>query len=132
MLIVLFGGSCSTPDTLSEPSESTTDTNKKVDIKSVNINNVNNYLKDNPTAFLIDVRTEGEFVGGHLPSAKNITLHNIRNKISDLVSDKDKTIFLYCRSGNRSGSALNILKGLGYINAINIGGIISYRGKVEK
>ena len=43
--------------------------------------------------------------------------------IVGLVKDKDATVYLYCRSGNRSGKALKIMQKLGYTNAANVGGI---------
>ena len=48
----------------------------------------------------------------------------------DIISDKNKIIYLYCRSGRRSQIAADIVNKLGYINAINIGGILDYKGKI--
>ena len=70
---------------------------------------------------LIDVRTTQEWQSGHLEEAIHIEWQDILN-ISESVS-KDKEIYLYCRSGNRSGKATKILIDAGYINAINAGSI---------
>ena len=70
---------------------------------------------------VIDVRTTQEWQSGHLEEAQHIEWQDILS-ISESVS-KDKEIYLYCRSGNRSGKATKILIDAGYINAINAGSI---------
>lgn len=60
---------------------------------------------------IIDVRTKEEYDGGHLVDSVNIPYDEISEE-SEL--DKDKIIFVYCRSGNRSGIAYDTLKDLGY------------------
>jgi phage shock protein E len=70
---------------------------------------------------IIDVRTEAEWNTGHLDGALHIEWQNIL-KISSIIS-KDEDIYLYCRSGNRSGKATKILVDAGYINAKNAGSI---------
>ena len=72
---------------------------------------------------IIDVRTPIEWDRGHLPNAKHIEWQNIGEEITEHTGDKDSTIFVYCRSGNRSGKAKLILEQLGYTNVINAGGI---------
>jgi phage shock protein E len=70
---------------------------------------------------VIDVRTEAEWDTGHLEGALHIEWQDILNISSDI--QKDEEIFLYCRSGNRSGKATKILVDAGYINAKNAGSI---------
>ena len=70
---------------------------------------------------VIDVRTPEEWKSGYLESAINIEWQNIIN-IESLLP-KNEEIFLYCRSGNRSGKAAKILIEAGYINVINAGSI---------
>jgi phage shock protein E len=72
---------------------------------------------------IIDVRTPAEWDRGHLEDAKHIEWQDIGTFISDLTSDKDETIYVYCRSGARSGKAKTILDELGYSNVINAGGV---------
>ena len=50
-------------------------------------------------------------------------LDKISDSIRDFIEDKEQVIFLYCRSGNRSGQAEIALQSIGYVNAKNIGGI---------
>ena len=72
---------------------------------------------------LIDVRTHAEWGDGHIETAIHIPLDKISNTIEGVIEDKDQVIYLYCRSGNRSGQAEVALKSIGYVNAKNIGGI---------
>lgn len=70
-------------------------------------------------AFLVDVRTPGEFAGGHVKGSVNIPLDNLQTQISQF-KDK-KHIIVFCRSGNRSGMAKNILEQNGFKNVVNGG-----------
>lgn len=70
---------------------------------------------------VIDVRTEAEWNTGHLEGALHIEWQDILELSSDIP--KDEEIYLYCRSGNRSGKATKILLDAGYINAKNAGSI---------
>lgn len=70
---------------------------------------------------IIDVRTEAEWNTGHLEGALHIEWQDILELSSDIP--KDEEIYLYCRSGNRSGKATKILLDAGYINAKNAGSI---------
>ena len=71
--------------------------------------------------YLIDVRTPEEFKSGYLEDAINIEWQNIKNLNKEIK--KDDKIYLYCRSGNRSGKATDILINMGYKNVKNIGGL---------
>lgn len=87
-------------------------------------------LKNAPNAVILDVRTKGEYQAGKIPGAINMDLMSadFQSRIAGL--DKDKTYFVYCHSGNRSGQACHLMssKGLKVYNLA--GGIISWHGKV--
>ena len=70
---------------------------------------------------VIDVRTEAEWKSGHLDGAIHIEWQDILQLPSNI--SKDEEIYLYCRSGNRSGKATKILSDAGYMNALNAGSI---------
>ena len=70
-------------------------------------------------AFLVDVRTPGEFVGGHVKGSVNIPLDTLT---AQLIKFKNKrNIIVFCRSGNRSAQAKSILQQNGITNVINGG-----------
>ena len=71
---------------------------------------------------IIDVREEWEYQQGHIKGAVNIPLHEIHAQLNDIRKSGGPFI-LYCRSGNRSGVAMNILKQSGINNVYNGGGI---------
>lgn len=76
----------------------------------------------NAGALLIDVRSNEEYESGHLPGAINIPHTEISSHLSLIGDNKNREIVLYCRSGRRSGLALEELTKLGYKNAFNAGG----------
>ncbi len=69
-------------------------------------------------ALLLDVRTPGEFAGGHLPGAENVPLDALASRLSELP--KDRAIVAYCQSGMRSASAVRLLRREGF-DAWNLG-----------
>ena len=87
--------------------------------------------KSTEGAILLDVRTKEEYISGHIPQSINIDVGMIGNANSK-IKDISTPVFVYCHSGARSSSALNALKGMGYTNVKNIGGIIAYSGKLER
>lgn len=82
-------------------------------------------------AVLLDVRSREEYREGHIEGSVLMPLDEIYN-INEKVKDKNKRIYVYCRSGARAGRAVEILRNLGYTNAVNIGGIMSYKGGIKK
>lgn len=95
--------------------------------KKININQKIEEFNNSDNAVLLDVRTSEEYNEGHIKNSENIPL----SKIENYTTDKQKTIYVYCRSGARSGNAARILASKGY-NVINAGGIIDYSGEVIK
>ena len=70
-------------------------------------------------ATLIDVRSEGEFSGGHIDGAANIPVGSLASRISEIP--KGKPVVLYCASGARSTRAAEMLKQKGYERVHNLG-----------
>lgn len=83
-----------------------------------------------PNAKLIDVREADEYAAGHIPASINLPLSKIESAQGE-ITDLDTPLFVYCRSGNRSGQAVAWLKQAGYSKVKNIGGIADYSGKTE-
>lgn len=82
-------------------------------------------------AVLLDVRTAEEYRDGHINGSVNLPLDRI-SFIENTIKDKSTPLYVHCYSGSRSEQAVSYLAQMGYTNAINIGGISSYRGKVVK
>ena len=79
---------------------------------------------------ILDVRTPEEFAQGHIPDAVNVAVETIGDTAPPELPDKDQTIFVYCRSGNRSKQASEKLVALGYSNVVEFGGIKDWPGEV--
>jgi len=73
-------------------------------------------------ALLVDVRSTGEFSGGHISGAINIPVHQLANRMAEL-EPKTQTIVVYCQSGARSSRAQKKLSGQGFQAVHNLGGI---------
>lgn len=83
----------------------------------------------NEGAFLVDVRSPGEFAGGSAKGAVNIPLDQVTQKM-DKFKNKDH-IVVFCRSGNRSGQAQSILEQNGFNNVTN-GGTVDTVANLQK
>ena len=84
-----------------------------------NSNNENLATLINDGAFLVDVRSPGEFAEGNAKGSVNIPLDQVQNQLAKF---KDKeNIVVFCRSGNRSGQAKSILEQNGFTNVTNGG-----------
>lgn len=83
-------------------------------------------LKGDKNAVLIDVRTQEEFQAVRIPGSILIPDYEIKDKISEVVPDKNKTVIVYCRSGRRSQAAAETLVKLGYTKVFDLGGIINW------
>ena len=88
-------------------------------------------MKSDKDYILLDVRRADEFEAGHIPGAVNLPNEEIGTEEIPSLPDKSQTIYIYCRSGNRSRQAADKLLALGYTNIIEFGGIIDYTGELE-
>jgi phage shock protein E len=79
-------------------------------------------------AVVIDVRTAEEFKTGHMENAVNIPLDSIGRQLL-IIKKMNKPVIAVCRSGNRSGMAVQILKNIG-VEAYNGGAWNNFKKKV--
>lgn len=70
-------------------------------------------------AFLVDVRSSGEFAQGHVKGSVNIPLDHIPSQLAKFKNRKN--IIVFCRSGNRSSQAKLFLEQNGFANIVNGG-----------
>lgn len=73
-------------------------------------------------AVLLDVRTKAEFMSGHAPLATNLDVQDIAKGSLPNV-DKNTTVYVYCRSGNRSAQAKRLLENAGFTKVQDLGGL---------
>ncbi len=88
--------------------------------------------KNNNEYVLLDVRTPKEYDSGHIPGAILLDIYDpeFKSKVDQL--DKDKTYYVICRSGQRSGNACGIMHDLGFKELNNLqGGMLGWAGDIE-
>ena len=73
-------------------------------------------------AYLLDVRTVEEYATGHATNAQNFDVEKLKAGTMPNIP-KDATIYVYCRSGNRSKEAVTILNANGFNNVTDLGGL---------
>jgi rhodanese-related sulfurtransferase len=79
---------------------------------------------------LIDVRTEKEYLAGHIENATWLPRGFLEFKIQKLISDPETEIILYCKRGSRSALSVHTLTEMGYKNVLNLeGGFEDWVGK---
>ena len=81
---------------------------------------------------ILDVRRPDEFAAGHIPNAVNVANESIGTDEIPSLPDKNQLIMVYCRSGRRSKEAAEKLVKLGYKNIVEFGGILDWKGEIEK
>ena len=85
------------------------------------MNSISEIIK-NKNVFLVDVRNSWEYDEEHIRNAVNIPLDEIPARIGEFKQGNGPVV-IYCRSGNRSGAAVNLLKQAGLKNVYNGGGV---------
>ncbi len=85
----------------------------------------------NKQHILIDVRESSEVASGYIPGAVHIPLGQLKDRLQEVP--RDRSVMLYCRSGNRSRQAANILLKEGYSDVTHLkGGILGWMGQLKK
>lgn len=108
---------------------------KAGEIEQITVEQMSEALKDSSIQ-LVDVRTEGEYLEGHLKNSHNIcvTDDNFKDQVASL--DKEKPVYVYCKKGGRSAQAAEILKDMGFKKIYDLkGGILLWEdsgGETEK
>ena len=97
----------------------------------VTVDQAHEMLSSDPTIFLLDVRSTGEYENdGHIPGAYLIPHTDVNVRSNELPTDKGSPILVYCRSGFRSSMASQDLVDLGYTDVRNIlGGFSTWAGR---
>lgn len=97
-------------------------------VPQIDAKDVYEQIKKGSDAVIIDVRTAGEVEKGKIKESIHIPLDQIEDLIQDKVPNKEKTLYVYCLSGNRSAQAVSILKQKGYKKVFSMkSGLLSWR-----
>ena len=126
VLLLALGQSCTTQATSAEMNHSGVEQEVSI-AKDIGPSEFKESINKRENAILLDVRTPQEIAQGYLEGAININFSapDFTNQLDRL--DKTKPVYVYCRSGRRSASAMNTLKDLGFSEVYNLqGGIINW------
>lgn len=88
--------------------------------KSVNASEATRIYNDD--AYVLDVRTAGEFREGYIGNAVNVSVTELAAKMNTLPKDKTAPVLVYCLSGARSARAAGMLVKNGYTQVFNLAG----------
>lgn len=97
---------------------------EKTKVKTVGVKTFKRQLSKTDV-LLIDVRTPEEFNDGHIKNAKLVNFKSDNFKEESETLPKNKTICVYCRSGHRSGLAVEVLRNEGFPKIYNLNGGIN-------
>ena len=89
-------------------------------------------MMDTQEVLILDVREQDEYDSGHIPGAVLLPVGTITEEsAAEIIPQKDTTVLVYCRSGNRSKTAAKALVKLGYTGIYEFGGISTWPYEVE-
>ena len=89
-------------------------------------------MMDTQEVIILDVREQDEYDSGHIPGAVLLPVGSIdEDTATEVIPEKDSTVLVYCRSGNRSKTASSALAELGYTNIYEFGGISTWPYETE-
>jgi len=103
-------------DMMTEPAPQSAEMEKT---EHVDADEFQNYISKG-NHLLLDVRTDGEYRDGHIADSLLIPVQELEERLTEIEEWKDQTVLVYCRSGNRSRSASDILEEAGFMNIINL------------
>ena len=81
---------------------------------------------------VVDVRTQEEFDGGHIPGARLLPVDTIASAAPEALPDLQAELWLYCQSGRRSAAAGRALLAMGYQQVRDLGGIGGWTGPLVR
>lgn len=109
------------------------DTNISAKVLNLDSTTFSEKMKNDPEGVLLDVRTQGEYITGHIPNSKLIDIMSpaFLQEIEQL--EKSKNYYIYCRSGNRSYHAGMAMLRMGFQTVYNLqSGILDWYETLEQ
>jgi rhodanese-related sulfurtransferase len=96
----------------------------------ISVQELSEILEKDPATVLIDVREQDEFEDANL-SGRLIPMSEIEDRYAEIPKDAP-VVYIHCRSGKRSRTAIEFLKTKGYSNCVNVtGGILAWLNEVD-
>jgi len=86
--------------------------NTEMDYGDITIEQAKSLIESKPSLIILDVRTQEEYDSGHIERAILIPIDELGNRLDEL--SKNDELLVYCRTGNRSSNAVNILQANGF------------------
>ncbi|MDZ4992679.1 rhodanese-like domain-containing protein [Clostridium perfringens] len=116
-----------------ENSDSPSETPAEPVAKDISIEESKKLINEGEVTLILDVRNEDEFAEGHLKNAIQIPVDELKENLSDIEKFKDQLVLVYCKTGNRSADAMDILKENGFTNLVHMkDGISNWDGEIVK
>ena len=122
ILIIALSPLCTTQQSKASQNSQARAEQSEIKYKDITIKELKQMLDNNEDIILVDVRTEGEYMQGHLKGAINIPHYEIEDRYKEITLDKNKKIVAICSLGARSTIAAKKLVALGYKNVYNVMG----------
>ncbi|MFH1512989.1 MAG: rhodanese-like domain-containing protein [Bacillota bacterium] len=94
--------------------------------RKINTADAKAMIDSDVSLLILDVREQYEFDAGHIEGAVLLPSGSVSAKAAEVLPDQNQTILVYCRSGNRSKTAANMLLEMGYTQVYDFGGIIDW------
>jgi rhodanese-related sulfurtransferase len=126
-----FMGGCTSAKSTSTTSGSGASSAQSGSFRQVSAEEAKKIMDTEKGYLILDVRTQEEYDEKHIPDAVLIPVDELANRAEKELTDKNQLILVYCRSGNRSKKAAQILADLGYTNVVDFGGINSWPYETE-
>ncbi|MEN8904878.1 MAG: rhodanese-like domain-containing protein [Clostridiales bacterium] len=132
LTVLIFSlSACSNNNNKGNSNEVINNENRQETFENISPKDAKKQLDEDDKIILLDVRTQEEYDESHIPKSKLIPVDVLDKNAESELKDKESKIFVYCRSGNRSVTASEILIDLGYTNVYNLGGIIDWPYETE-
>jgi phage shock protein E len=112
-LLVLAFAACTEP---------AADPDQSAGAKSITARALAEQIQNSQAPLILDVRSEAEYAGGHIPGALNIPHDQLAERLSEIDVAKTEEIVVHCQSGRRAKSAEKVLVEAGYLNVRDLDG----------
>lgn len=100
------------------------------DVPQIDAESVYSAVQSKADISILDVRTPQEYSRDHIERSINIPLQELAQKIGNEIPDKNTSIYVYCLSGSRSTSAVDMMIQMGYNNVFSMtSGLLAWRVK---